>query len=274
MPAGSALNRRNLWNFQVTQAFENPSINPSNVQPDAYTLHSYETPGVNDYNNLSSWVATAPSLEYRRITSTIQGIQNYSAVNEFWMTEYNIIDNNTPTIAGTWAHGLYNLCLQLKMMNDSRITMTIVHSSNAGRDFGMMFNTTYAFGAGTTDRFDLTATGMLMKVFGTAYASCTSFRGMDINSEIYGQAFFGAGGNKFLFVNVSNTVQHLDLETVLTGEVVDSVESYVADLTLLVNKKDPTGTKSLPTYTTASSIPNPSYFQIDPYQVVLITCLP
>jgi len=279
LSAGSAVNRRNTWNEKITAIYTDAVQNPGSVLPDAITLHSYQRPTASSYQAIELWLTTSLESEITRIANEISSIYlNLGTQGDdikIWITEYNIIDDFNE-VSGTWAHALYVLAMQFKMMEFNEVEMTILHSQYAGRNFGMFWHTNYAFNTGgTSDLFDYSATGLLMKLFGPAYANCESYQSLDLpSSNLLGKAFYSASSpysDEFIFINLTTSDYPLDLTNMLLGRTIDTVEEYYADPTLLVNKKETNGTKGFPNVS-VSAIADITNYTMRKFQVTRIKC--
>jgi hypothetical protein len=269
--------RRLSWNTQSITEY----IKSSNI-PDAFVIHSYPTASQNDYNNIADWVLNAPYAEFENISASIAKIYTFSpqiSNSDFWITEYNIIDNSdlntSESISGTWAHGLYNLTQTFLLMDHPKITLGTFHSTHAGRYFGSIFDSTYVFGPGTSTKFDLSAAGILMGYFGTAYKDSDSFSNITSSlNGLIGKIFRSStSGDKFILVNLNSGSYLLDLSGILSDKTISSITSSYAKPTLLVNKITGSGKLTISqSFYTSLSTQEMSTYNMQPYEVTYIKC--
>ncbi|MEL6495198.1 MAG: hypothetical protein AAFQ41_08735 [Cyanobacteria bacterium J06623_7] len=151
---------------------------------DAITLHIYNDHGLDKLNSQTdsypyfgeSDVPTILGEPFRNWQQLRQD-KNYRAIPEnkqIWITEYNLFedifsggsDKPIPRVAGSWAHGLYNLAMSLLFLEESRIASICNHSLSEGSIFGAILNTSNSF-VNPADA-DMTATPMSLSATGSA----------------------------------------------------------------------------------------------------------
>ena len=255
--------RKNIWNTKLINVFQDIIYNPSGIYPDAITLHSYVFPTATDFANINTWIQTSVESETASLITTIDEFKtqwNLMSNLEFWITEFGITDDYDQ-ISGSWAHGLYIISILFEMLEIDDITMIINNSLSSGRDYGMLFDRKFIFGApNTADVFDLSAGGLVLGMFNRSLNDSTAFDKLDLSSfssGLYGKIFTGGTSNYLLYSNVTENTFTLDLSEVLNGFTVNYYLIYDALPTLYVNKKDPsTLIKEFPNITSGYTISN------------------
>ena len=274
--SGTPTSRRRIWNQRVAEKFNDAVYNPNSIYPNAISLHSYVLPGPTSYGNINTWVFTTLNDELGDITNTIDNFNTYWLNNpplDFWISEFGVTDKYN-TIAGTWAHGQYLLALLLKLSENSQITLAVNNSLFSGRDYGMMFSFNSVFGSpGTSNRFDLSAGGLLLGYFNRAFNNSTTFQSLDFGTSegIYGKNFSGGTFNSLIMLNVVETSLTLDISGLLSPYTIQYYLILSAQPTLRVNYIDPsTLVKDFPTVESGTTISNLVDFEVPAFSFVLI----
>jgi hypothetical protein len=255
--------RINLWNKRLIQVFQDATYNPNFIYPDAITFHSYTFTTSTDFANINTWIQTSVELEYQNLTTTIDNFKtlwNLMSNLEFWITEFGVTDSYDE-ISGSWAHGLYLISMLFKILEINDVTIIMSNSLSSGRDYGMLFDRKYIFGApNTADKFDLSAGGLVLGMFNRSLNDSTGFDVIDFSSVstgLYGKIFTGGTSNYLLYSNTTENPFTLDLSSLLNGYTINYYLIYDALPTLYVNKKDPsTLIKEFPNITSGYTISN------------------
>lgn len=308
--------RRNAWNSSFLSTYLNNPLylsDPSLYKIDAISIHSFyqipvpSSPAVSAYNNFESWILSAANTQYSKVRTTIDDIKtlintsNTSITHfmpKFWAVGYNIDDaeltsNAANAISGCWGHGLFNLQYQFLLMGDPDISMTAFHATHGGRQYSLIYSVTNAFGGGTTDLYDPSATGYVFQVFADAYKNSMKFQPIIVqgassslvqNLGIYGMAFLfdpiwlpgppapGTIAKSFIFMNVSGITRTLDLSQLIDPtDIIQFSRSIKAPLRAQINRITASG-KITPTDTTVNSPATSSLlsYNLEPYEILYV----
>jgi hypothetical protein len=158
---------------------------------EAITIHIYNSHGLDTKAPASeiypffnhTEVATILGESFRN-WQKLQSDRNYKIIppdKKIWVTEYNLFedifqdgsDKPRPRVAGSWAHGLYNMAMSLLFLEEPRIELICNHSLIEGSIFGAIFANDKSFvnpvnENETTEPLSLSATGSALSLLGEA----------------------------------------------------------------------------------------------------------
>lgn len=249
--------RRNLWNTKfIEEYFTNQTYlsDTDLYKLDAISIHNFFTilSTSNAYDNFETWVLDAADQHYINLRNVINNCKTAIQTStpqlpqtpdpKYWAIGYNLDDrqftsNISNAISGCWGHGLFNLHYQFRLMADFDISVTAIHSSHGGRQYGMFYSVVNGFGNNTTQMYDLTATGYVFEILRDAEKNTSSMQPLmvaganaqtTVSNGVYGMIFYADLTNtvfgpstksaSLLFINLSSEPRTLDLSGIISPE--------------------------------------------------------
>lgn len=208
------------------------------TQADAVTLHVYPSHGLD--NNQESYksypyftgkdvptILGEPFREWQRMREH----EAYKLIPEdrkIWLTEYNLMDKGvagtrgqTPSVIGSWAHGLYGMAMSLVFLEEPRVEIMCNHVLLGNSRFAAILADEKSLldpGNENTSATPLTlsATGSALQLLGKATAGMTTAHQIDFSDNISlkgkddfrypaltGWMFSNGNQNKAIILNLS-----------------------------------------------------------------------
>lgn len=222
---------------------------------DAITLHIYNGHGLSDQSYpkesfpffQDNEVATILGEPFRN-WQKLKNDANYQAIpnnKKIWITEYNLFEDifrdgqekPIPRVAGSWAHGLYNLATSLLFLEEPRIELICNHSLIESSIFGAIFSSSDSFVNPadqnmTATPMALSATGSALSLLGDATKNMNSATPIEFTqspqlqgkdsfsySALYGWKFKNDTEDRTILLNLSPEEKALDLSNLFSNSV-------------------------------------------------------
>ncbi|GAB4529412.1 MAG: hypothetical protein Tsb0014_11310 [Pleurocapsa sp.] len=223
---------------------------------EAITIHIYNSHGLDAKAPASesypffndAEVATILGEPFRN-WQKLQSDRNYKIIppdKKIWITEYNlfgdIFQNGSnkpqPRVAGSWAHGLYNMAMSLLFLEEPRIELICNHSLIEGSIFGAVLANKNSFvnpinENEITEPFSLSATGSALSLLGEASKDMQFASQIDLSGTttltgkdgfnypaLYGWMFSNSNKQgQSIIMNLSDRQQEIDLSSLYNSTV-------------------------------------------------------
>jgi hypothetical protein len=224
-------------------------------QADALTLHIYNGTGLTSQpvdRTTYPWFQASeiPIIlgEPFRNWQNLQGDRNFKIIppnKQIWITEYNLYedifengkDKPEPRVAGSWAHGLYNLSMSLLFLEEPRIELICNHSLLESSIFGAILANDRSFvnpaaTNTTTEALSLSATGMALSLLADATIGMEQAQQIDFTDNLsltgkdgftypalYGWKFSKNRQEKGIIINLSEREKTLELNNLFNKTI-------------------------------------------------------